>query len=309
MSEQDESRQRLELQVQELKKAEAQGTKLKAKTLHEQRMETRALENVIRPGDVLGPMVERFAALAKEAEVFFANLKKQIAQAPKECCSEHPETPLLVDQERTNFQSWQAKELHIVWGKCPECEKVFQESFVNEKWRKMGIPGELMKATLDSFETKTVQQVEAMGKTKMQVNKGSGFLIIRGKVGTGKSHLAVGVIKHFREGLFVTEADLIGELRQTYSENSGQEKMVAKYRETPVLVLDELSIEVKGVDIPQLLYRILGYRYSNSLFTVITSNESLQTILDILGPRLTDRVRENYRIATLEGTTYRKRRE
>lgn len=301
---QEESRQRLAAQVEQLKQAEREGKRLPRESLYERRLG--GLENVVTPGDMVGPMVERFKALAEEAEVFFKNLKEQIAMQDPVFCEDHEDVELPLDELRTNFQSWQAKTLNIVYGKCPKCDAVFSGSLVNEKWRKMGIPDKLLDCTFENFDQETPMQSKAFYKAELQTKQGCGFLILRGKVGTGKSHLAAGIMKRVGDGIFVTEADLVAELRETYATNSGQEKMVAKYRKPKVLVLDELTLEVKGVDIPQLLYRILGSRYNDNLLTVITSNEPLETIMSILGPRLTDRVKENHRVATLEGESYRK---
>lgn len=244
---------------------------------------------------MLSPMVDRFKALDVELQTFAKALKRKLAQVDREHCPNHEDTPLPVDWDATLSKSWfdSKRRLVIRYGKCPECEKLFQQALVNEKFRNMGIPEKVLHATFNNFDMDSESKRVALAKALKRLNKGTGFLIMHGSFGTGKSHVAAACLKYSGNGVFITEADLVAELRQTY-ETGGGNAMVEKYRSVKLLVLDELSLEVKGVDISQLLYRVLAHRYDKGLLTIITSNEELSVILQILGGKLTDRVREDY---------------
>lgn len=265
------------------------------------------MSNIVSVADAVKPAIEEFDRIAKEVEVFFNGIREKLDQLQEELCAEH-ECLLKVNEDLTLQQSWKARSLVVRYFECSECAKEFTQALVNEKFSSMGIPHKLRAATLGNYKIENLSQEKAVKKVAMRMRIGSGFLILRGGVGTGKSHLAAATLKESKSGLFVTQADLIAELRQTYAENTGQEKMVQRYRNAKVLVLDELTEEVKGVDIPALLYRILGDRYDKGRLTVITSNETLETIMTILGARLTDRIREDHTVVTCEWPSHRKQK-
>lgn len=239
-------------------------------------------------------------------------VRAEMAKQPPEVCEEHEDVTLEVDWEQTFGLSWRNDKLTPCYKRCPKC---LEERGIVEgkgKWLKMGIPVKNVDASLDKFiivddspEINAAQE-KVMRKVRKQLAQKRGFLIFLGPFGSGKSYLASAILMHEGSGIFVTEADLIGGLRQTYSDNVGQDAFVAKYRDAKVLVLDELTTEVKGVDIAPLLYRILADRYDKGRITVVTSNETLEVALEILGGRLVDRIRESYVVCNLNWPSRRK---
>jgi DNA replication protein DnaC len=301
-----ESRQRLDQEVAQRKAREAAGLTVPMPSYDERAAERLAGDNILSLEDAIKPAIEKLEKLAKDSSEFCAGVREQLKEHVLDKCEFH-EVPMDVDLERTYFESRMERKLTVVYSGCPDCRKASEESLGNERWAKMGVPGQLLHATLENFEIDTEPKARILEKVTLQLAKGKGFIILRGKYGTGKSHLAVGLLKKVGDGLFVTEGDLIGELRETYRNNSSQNILVDKYRHCRVLVIDELSLDVKGSDIHAFLYRILAYRYENGLLTIITSNETLQSILDIIGPRLADRIRPSYTVATMEWETHRKK--
>jgi DNA replication protein DnaC len=302
----EESRQRLKKQVEELKAKADAGEIAPVKSHEEMKANMLAREGIVDLSEAMKPVLSKLEKLAEEAKEFYKWLDEQ--PVPTIFCKEHETTALPINRERTAYESKMSGKFMPIYDQCPDCKAIIDQHLVNEKWRRMGIPDKLLDCTFENFICETAQQTIAFGKVQSQIAHGWGFLILRGTVGTGKTHLAVSALKYLGSGILVTQADLIAELRETYALHSNQETMVNKYRKAKVLVLDELTTEVKGVDIPQLLYRILGSRYNDNLLTIITSNENLETICSILGPRLTDRLRESLRIGTLEGDSYRKKK-
>lgn len=267
-----------------------------------------SMKNVVCLADVMPELLARLEETGRQVAAFSSELKEQLAQVEREHCIEHEELELPIDEDQTLGKSWFEQKLVIVYGQCPKCLEDRRKLLVNEKWRRMGIPEKVLHATFQNFNIGISRpRGRVIARTMHQVERRRGFLILRGTVGTGKSHLAAAALKTIGEGVFVTEADLIAELRQTYSDNSGQNKMVEKYRQEECMVLDELTTEVKGADIPSLLYRILGDRYDKGKLTIVTSNEPLSIILDIFGERITDRITEDYYVATCEWESFRKK--
>jgi DNA replication protein DnaC len=262
------------------------------------------MSRIVSVADAVQPCIAGLEKIAKETTEFFGQMRERLAQVDPESCVDHG-TVLEIDEEETMRASWNTKTLNVRYKQCPKCQADFSKVLVNEKHRKMGIPEMVIDATVDNFLTDSDTKKKAIIKVRRQLMNGAGFLILRGEPGTGKSHLAAAALKE-KGGIFITEADLIGELRQTYTDNLGQDDMVEKYRTAKILVLDELTTDVVGKDIPALLYRILADRYDKGRLTIITSNETLETIVTILGPRLTDRMKSNYTIVTCEWESFRK---
>lgn len=254
--------------------------------------------------EAFAPMVEKFQERAEQSKAFADDLRKKVAKLDKVECVMHG-IPLTLDWDSTFSWSWKNQETTPKYHVCPLCQGERELPLVNEKYRKMGIPEKVMEATLVGFITNTPEKSQVLERVKKQTDRNRGFIIMTGEKGTGKSYLSAAVLKKYGTGLFVTEADLIGELRETYEKHEGQEKMVRKYRETKVMVLDELDSAVKGVDIQPILYRILADRYDKDKLTIITSNESLDKVLDILGERLKDRIKASFINAKFTWKSYR----
>lgn len=270
------------------------------------------LNGVTDVGEAIAAILPGLEEQTKRSQEFFAEIRAEVAKMAPEFCLDHEEEPLEVDWEKTFGHSWRAQKLDVYYKpKCHICVKEDAEAFVNARWLKMGIPKKVVHATLDNFiledndATPAKDRKRALEKVKRQVRHKSGFILMVGKVGTGKSHLGAAAIKAIGGGEFITQYDLVGALRQSY-EKGGQEELVEKYRTAKCFVLDEISTEVKGSDIAPLLYRILSYRYDQGLLTVLTSNETLETIRDVLGIRLADRIRESFVLANFTWESARK---
>jgi DNA replication protein DnaC len=270
--------------------------------------ETRNMRNVVCASEEIADILPILQEKERKWNDFVRQVDWELEKMEPEFCLEHEDVRLVVDRDKTLSGTWfhPEKRITVRYQGCPVCAEALTKSLVNEKWVKMGIPHKVLHATMDNFKTDTDKKQRLFLKVETFLKRGGGFLIFRGEVGTGKSHLGTAIIKDVGEGLFVTELDLLAEFRGTYGGKGDENAVIEKYRTCKVLVLDELSAEVKGVDIAPLLYRVLADRYDKGLLTVITSNEKLDVILDILGARLADRVKHSYYVATFDWESARK---
>lgn len=218
-----------------------------------------------------------------------------------------------IDFEATLMASYAPDQLRLVYDGCTLCK---QAALVNEKcrkWIQQGVPFKTAHATFDNYLTGSdKQKIEAVKMVERQVKRRKGFLLLFGKYGNGKTHLASAAFKAMGGGIFVTFGDLIGQLRQCYDEG-GQEKLVKRYQQVENLVLDEVELlkgkgtsEIQSADIQPFLYRIFAYRFDRDKFSILTSNEDLATLLKILGPRLEDRMAQNYTSISFTWDSYRR---
>lgn len=120
-------------------------------------------------------------------------------------------------------------------------------------------------------------------------------LFISGEPGSGKTHLSVALLKAliamncFQWIIYTRSDDLDDELLQAVK--SGQESYVLeKYREVPILFLDDLGVERVNDRILKQYYSIIDRRLNNLLPTVFTSNILRKDIGKNLGDRIASRL-------------------
>ena len=117
-----------------------------------------------------------------------------------------------------------------------------------------------------------------------------------GKNGSGKTHLAVAVMREFALNLnqcyFITVPELLFRIRSRIRQSveGGEEGIIKKFKNYEFLILDELGAEKVTDYSLQILYLIIAGRENSLRPTLITSNLSLQGIEDKLDPRLASRI-------------------
>lgn len=121
----------------------------------------------------------------------------------------------------------------------------------------------------------------------------NGWLLLQGRYGCGKTHLAAAVANFAVEmgmpTLFVTVPDLLDTLRFSYNDNDYTfEQRFEEIRKVHLLVLDDFGTQNATPWAQEKLFQILNYRYINQLPTVVTTNLSLNEIEGRIRSRLED---------------------
>lgn len=104
-----------------------------------------------------------------------------------------------------------------------------------------------------------------------------GWLMVTGRYGSGKTHLAAAIANDAIEKgvstLFLTVPDLLDWLRYAYSGvDASFEERFEEIREIPLLILDDFGTQNATPWAQEKIFQILNHRYINQLPTVITSN-------------------------------------
>lgn len=121
-----------------------------------------------------------------------------------------------------------------------------------------------------------------------------GWLLLLGRYGCGKTHLAAAIankaVAMGMETFFLTVPDLLDWLRFAYSDNISDsfEERFEKIRDIPLLVMDDFGTQNATAWAQEKLFQILNYRYINKLATVITSNNPLSSFEGRIRSRLMD---------------------
>jgi DNA replication protein DnaC len=161
---------------------------------------------------------------------------------------------------------------------------------------------------------------------------GTGLLII-GNIGTGKTHLAVGIVKELIlnrgiPGLFYDYRELLKEIQNSYNAavQTTELDVLRPVFETDVLVLDELGAVKPTEWVWDTVSLILNTRYNNNRTTIITTNfedqpagatngslsaaraaSRAETLGDRIGERMRSRLHEMCRVIKMDGEDFRQK--
>ena len=142
---------------------------------------------------------------------------------------------------------------------------------------------------------KRAKQIEGTeGEDRRDLLEALGWLVLRGPVGTGKTHLAMTIAKEaielFLVTLFATVPDLLDHMRATYDPNNGNtyDTLFEQMRSAEVLILDDLGVQRSSAWADEKLFQLINHRYNACLPTVITTNLTMNAMDRRLASRLTD---------------------
>lgn len=131
-------------------------------------------------------------------------------------------------------------------------------------------------------------------RAREYAHKPTGWLILKGGYGSGKTHLAAAIANYqLGQGhvaLFVNTPDLLDHLRATFNPASTTtyDERFEQVRNSPLLILDDLGTQSNSEWAQEKLYQIFNHRYNNRLPTVITTNLELEAIEIRIRSRMVD---------------------
>jgi DNA replication protein DnaC len=138
-------------------------------------------------------------------------------------------------------------------------------------------------------------------------------LILSGKPGRGKTHLAVAIayraIQNGFDALFTTAAQLIDELSAAFRDGR-LAAALATYTHPDLLVVDEVGYLTYGTDAANMLFHVVNDRHRRKRSMIFTTNKSLSAWGKVLhdedlAQAIVDRVLERGRLLTLDGPSLR----
>jgi DNA replication protein DnaC len=123
-------------------------------------------------------------------------------------------------------------------------------------------------------------------------------LIFCGGVGTGKTHLAIGIANAImtidKQPVFISVIKAIRKIKETYSRDIAQteDEAIKSFIDPDLLILDEVGVQFGSETEKMYLFEIINGRYERLKPTIIISNLGLKDLENFIGSRVMDRLRE-----------------
>ena len=177
-----------------------------------------------------------------------------------------------------------------------ECKEVERTARRRRQLQELSNLGELQDKSFENFNPNTSRTVyNAYHMALEYAEDPYGWLVLIGKVGCGKTHLAAAIANRLLARgslvLFSTVSDLLDHLRATFVPTSNEvyDQLFQKMREAALLVLDDLGAQQSSPWANEKLFQLLNYRYNSRIPTIITTNNTgLQGVEERIRSRMSD---------------------
>lgn len=196
---------------------------------------------------------------------------------------------------------------HPLFGKAIECQCLLarrKETHRQKLWEQSNLDrlAGFQETTFESFQFWLPGVQEGYEAALAFADARTGWLVLQGTNGCGKTHLAVAVARQCLDNgavvLFMNIPDLLRSLRATLSPGAEEhyDREFSKMCEAEVLVLDDLGVEQGTPWAIETLYLLFNHRYAARLATVVTTNH-----VDLVGidPRIRSRLRDRRLVRTV----------
>jgi DNA replication protein DnaC len=141
-------------------------------------------------------------------------------------------------------------------------------------------------------------------------------LLMVGRPGTGKTHLGFAILRQLMgasdkfTGRLVSVAELFRTVKSTWTRGSKktEAQAIGEFLSPFLLIIDEVGVQFDSQTESNLFYEVINGRYQAMLPTVVISNLSRNELIEVIGARSFDRMRENGGLlATFDWESHRAR--
>lgn len=190
-----------------------------------------------------------------------------------------------------------------------ERERKLQKEALYINYRQT-VPERFFKESLDTYKVNDDEKYNALNRSRLFVKavkcKSFQTIIFLGTVGTGKTHLACGIIRECG-GLYRLASAIVEELRRakSFRNTETEADILYNYGQTNLLVIDEIGRSASTIDEQYMLYQVINERYNRKKPTILISNQTKKDFFKYIGIATTDRLTESAEVVELTGKSYR----
>lgn len=218
-----------------------------------------------------------------------------------------------------------------IWSGCPQCSAdaeaaeqraeaearaARERERLTEFLRASGIPERLKECTFATYRATTQGQKDALqiamdyAHDFHQHTKSGESLILAGKPGTGKGHLAAAIMNFLMPGhlpIYTTCLDMIRSVRDTWRKDSkhSETQVLQEYEDAALLIIDEIGVQY-GTDGEQtVIFDVLDRRYRQMRPTIFITNQNREGFTQFIGERSFDRLKQTARWVSFDWASFR----
>jgi DNA replication protein DnaC len=219
---------------------------------------------------------------------------------------------------------------------CVECEEEntwknknaqIEQRKVNKKNKEaawhlehLDLPKRLQDYTFDNYKTDTPEKTKAVDTCKKFVASwpNVGGMVLVGRVGTGKTHLAVSVCKSLcvkgQSCRILTISKIIRAIKGTWSKTTTddrgtsltEQEAIDNYSKYGLLVIDEIGAQYGSDSERIFITEIINNRYEQELPTILIGNVTKTELESLVGNRAVDRVLHNGGLVVFNWESHRR---
>ena len=186
-------------------------------------------------------------------------------------------------------------------------------------FRRSGIPARFADRTLDSYRADSQGQDRALKIARRYIESfgltDGASLVLAGKPGTGKTHIACGIahalIEQGRSALFMTVLQALRHVKDTYRRDTERSETdaIGDLLKPDLLILDEVGAQLGSEHEKMLMFEVINERYQQCRSTILISNLNAEELTEFLGDRVMDRFRESGAVVAFDWQSHRGKRE
>jgi DNA replication protein DnaC len=224
-----------------------------------------------------------------------------------------PQCAIEEEKEREERKAKQEAELIAKEAREQEDKRIYG-------FQRMNIEPAFYESSFDNFNAESEEQKHNVERVKALVSGDIKKIVMTGKNGTGKTHLACAAL-HALGGRIMTMYEISTTIRASYIRDAGESELqiVDGYARLPLFVIDEIG-RTKGGDVEaNWLSYIIDKRHVRDLPTILISNKHTRKtcpnsgcadcLENYIGEDIMSRLCENGVLLKFSGDDYRKRRE
>ncbi|MFB2539472.1 ATP-binding protein [Acinetobacter sp. c3-l95] len=193
---------------------------------------------------------------------------------------------------------------------CRECaadflkkeQKKHEQQLRNDLFNKLVasamLPARHVESGFKNYIVSNAQQQHVLSQCvefcKNYINGNRGNIIMTGRTGTGKTHLACAITRNLlnagRKVRYITSDALATEIASTWKRSDSDEETAVNYFASfDLLILDEYGLHDQHETRLKLVHKVLYARYDQNKPTILISNWNTEQVKENLGDRLWSR--------------------